>query len=93
MKTVEQRTRTLRTVKVGDHSWFDIDWLSSHEKVKQLQMMIAAAWVEGNLEQVKAKQKRLVHSFAAKAIAVKIVTSNPGKITPGVDGVIWDSPS
>lgn len=27
-------------------------------------MMIAAAWVEGNLEQVKAKQKKLVHSFA-----------------------------
>ena len=35
---------------------------------------------------------RLVHSFAARALAVKRVSENKGKQTPGVDGVLWDSP-
>ena len=35
-------------------------------------------------------QYLLVHSFYAKAIAVKRVTSNKGHKTPGVDGVTWE---
>ncbi len=38
---------------------------------------------------VKALQYLLTHSFYAKALAVKRVTSNKGKKTPGVDGVLW----
>ena len=34
-------------------------------------------------------QWTLTHSFYAKAPAVKRVTSNKGKNTPGVDGVLW----
>jgi RNA-directed DNA polymerase len=41
---------------------------------------------------VKALQHLLTHSFSAKALAGKRVTENPGKRTPGVDGVLWDSP-
>jgi RNA-directed DNA polymerase len=29
------------------------------------------------------------HSFFAKLLAIKRVTQNTGKRTPGVDGVIW----
>jgi RNA-directed DNA polymerase len=35
----------------------------------------------------------LTHSFAAKLLAVKRVTENSGKNTPGVDGVLWKFPT
>jgi RNA-directed DNA polymerase len=41
---------------------------------------------------VKSLQWLLTHSFAAKALAVKRVTENQGKETPGVDRAIWKSP-
>jgi RNA-directed DNA polymerase len=41
---------------------------------------------------VKALQRILTHSYSAKLLAVKRVTSNPGKRTPGVDGVLWTTP-
>jgi hypothetical protein len=34
----------------------------------------------------------LTHSFSGKALAVKRVTENKGKNTPGVDKVIWKTP-
>jgi RNA-directed DNA polymerase len=41
---------------------------------------------------VKALQRLLTHSFMAKALAVRRVTENQGKKTPGVDGKIWNTP-
>jgi RNA-directed DNA polymerase len=41
---------------------------------------------------VKALQWLLTHSYSAKRLAVKRVASNPGKRTPGVDGVLWTTP-
>ena len=35
----------------------------------------------------------LAHSWYAKLLAVKRVTGNKGKNTPGVDGIIWTKPS
>ncbi|MBA2677792.1 MAG: reverse transcriptase N-terminal domain-containing protein [Ktedonobacteraceae bacterium] len=37
-------------------------------------------------------QHLLTHSYSGKALAVKRVTENQGKRTPGVDGVIWQNP-
>ena len=54
-------------------------------------MRIAKAVQEGKHGKVKALQWMLTHSFHAKALAVKRVTSNKGKKTPGVDGVLWKS--
>ena len=34
----------------------------------------------------------LTHSFSGKALAVRKVTENQGKRTPGLDGEIWDTP-
>ncbi len=40
---------------------------------------------------VKALQRLLTTSFAAKCLAVKRVTSSQGKNTPGIDGEIWQT--
>lgn len=59
------------------------------ENVKRLQMRIVKAQQQGRHNKVKALQWLLTHSYSAKALAVERVTSNKGKNTPGVDGVIW----
>ncbi len=41
---------------------------------------------------VKALQRLLTCSFSGKALAVKRVTENKGKRTPGVDHVLWSRP-
>ena len=42
-------------------------------------------------DRVKAVQWILTHSFYAKALAIKQVTSNKGSDTAGVDGVTWST--
>jgi RNA-directed DNA polymerase len=46
----------------------------------------------GAWRKVKRLSYRLVHSFAARALAVKRMTENKGKKTPGVDGARWETP-
>jgi RNA-directed DNA polymerase len=41
---------------------------------------------------VKALQRLLTHSFSGKALAVRRVTENQGKNTPGVDKITWNTP-
>jgi RNA-directed DNA polymerase len=69
--------------------WRAIDWQKAHSEVRRLQMRIAKAVKEGKRGKVKALQRIVTRSFYAKALAVKRVTSNKGKKTPGVDGVLW----
>jgi RNA-directed DNA polymerase len=47
----------------------------------------------GKHNKVKALQWLLTHSFSGKALAVKRVTENKGKDTPGVDKVTWKTPA
>jgi RNA-directed DNA polymerase len=42
---------------------------------------------------VKRLQYLLTHSYYAKLIAVRKVTTNKGKKTPGVDKVLWNTPA
>jgi RNA-directed DNA polymerase len=72
--------------------WHAIDWPTVHRHVRRLQARIVKAVQAGRWGKVKALQHLLTHSFSAKALAVKRVTENPGKRTPGVDGMLWDSP-
>ena len=74
------------------NTWNDINWLKCETEVKKLQARIVKAQKEGRHGKVKALQWMLTHSFYAKALAVKRVTSNKGKWTPGVDGLIWETP-
>lgn len=70
-------------------TWRSINWKEAGREVRRLQMRIAKAVQEGKHGRVKSLQWTLTHSFYAKALAVKRVTSNQGKNTPGVDGVVW----
>lgn len=73
--------------------WHDIDWRAAHENVRRLQARIVKATKEGRWGKVKALQHLLTRSFSGKALAVKRVTENQGKRTPGVDQIIWDTPT
>lgn len=59
--------------------------------VKRLQRRIVKAQKRGKRNKVKALQWLLTHSYSAKVLAVHRVTTNKGKKTPGVDGVIWET--
>ena len=72
-----------------EFAWKSIDWKKCEREVKKLQERIVKARKEGRHGKVKSLQWTLTHSFSAKAIAVKRVTTNEGKKTPGVDGVLW----
>ncbi|UAA38346.1 group II intron reverse transcriptase/maturase [Paraneptunicella aestuarii] len=73
-------------------SWHSINWGKTQRQVRGLQVRIAKATKEQQWRKVKALQRMLVRSFAAKAMAVKRVTENRGKGTPGVDGQLWSTP-
>ena len=72
--------------------WHAIDWQRAHQNVRRLQARIVKATQEGRWGKVKALQRLLTRSFSGKAIAVKRVTENHGKRTPGVDGETWNTP-
>jgi RNA-directed DNA polymerase len=72
--------------------WKYLDWQSITASVRRLQIRIVKAVKEGRWNKVKALQYLLTHSVSAKLLAVRRVTENDGKNTPGVDKEIWDSP-
>lgn len=88
--TVAQTTGAVSHDFVED--WHSIDWQSAHENVRRLQVRIVKATQAGKWGKVKALQHLLTRSYSAKVLAVKRVTENQGKDTPGVDGEIWDTP-
>ncbi len=73
-------------------SWHSINWKTSHVRVRKLQVRIAKAAKNEQWRRVKALQRLLTRSFTAKVMAIKRVTDNTGKKTPGVDGVMWNTP-
>ena len=72
--------------------WDQLDWPRHERHVRRLQARIVKATQEGRWGKVKALQWLLTHSFSGKALAVKRVTENKGKRTPGVDRLIWRTP-
>ena len=74
-------------------NWKTINWKQLERAVKSFQLRIAKAIREGKHNKAKALQWLLTHSWAAKLLAVKRVTENSGKRTPGVDGVRWKTPT
>jgi RNA-directed DNA polymerase len=66
-----------------------LDWKIVELKVKRLQMRIAKAARLKKYRLVQSLQWLLAHSFYGKLLSIKQVTSNKGKNTPGIDGVIW----
>ena len=76
----------------GVTDWHAIDWESATHNVRRLQARIVKATEEKRWGKVKALQRLLTHSFSGKALAVRRVTENQGKNTPGVDRIIWNTP-
>src|ERR1051326_9480272 len=60
--------------------------------VCRLQKRIVKAVQQGKWGRVQALQHLLTRSRSAKLLAVLRVSENPGKNTPGVDGVTWTTP-
>ncbi len=77
----------------GAAGWHQIDWRRAHQNVRRLQARIVKATQAGRWGRVKALQRLLAHSFSGKALAVRRVTENRGKRTPGVDRETWDTPA
>src|SRR6266704_4136249 len=91
----EEKQMTVEQTGASSHlveGWHDIDWKAAHRSVRRLQARIVKATEAGKWGKVKALQHLLTRSFSGKALAVKRVTENQGKETPGVDKVIWDTP-
>ena len=76
-----------------EHQWKSIDWKKAETEVNRLQARIAKAAQEKKWNTVKRLQYLLTHSYYAKALAVRKVTTNKGKKTPGVDGELWSTPA
>ena len=72
--------------------WYAIDWPTIQRNVRRLQVRIVQATKESRWGKVKSLQRLLTHSYSGKVLAVRRVTENNGKKTPGVDQKIWKTP-
>jgi RNA-directed DNA polymerase len=72
--------------------WYAINWQTVNRNVRRLQVRIVQATKESRWGNVRALQRLLTHSYSGKVLAVRRVTENDGKKTPGVDQEIWDTP-
>lgn len=73
-------------------NWHNINWKKANRIVRNLQSRIVKAIKEKKWRKVRALQNILTRSTSAKQLAVRRVTENHGKKTPGVDDVIWSTP-
>ncbi len=73
--------------------WDQANWPHIEAEVRRLQLRITKAVRENRWGKVKALQRLLTRSHVGKMLAVRRVTENRGKRTPGVDGKIWSSPA
>jgi RNA-directed DNA polymerase len=83
--TVYAPTRRKEHWKLPD----GLTWQKVQLKVKRLQVRIAKAAKQRRYRLMRSLQWILAHSYFAKLLAVRRVTSNKGKNTPGIDGVVW----
>ena len=72
--------------------WYALDWQAINRNVRRLQVRIVQATKASRWGKVRALQRLLTHSYSGKVLAVRRVTENNGKKTPGVDKEIWDTP-
>ena len=72
--------------------WSSIDWPHVRRHVSRLQTRIVKALKAGLWHRARSLQRLLANSFYAKLLAVERISSNRGKRTPGVDGVVLKTP-
>src|SRR5499433_3178420 len=72
--------------------WYATNWQAINRNVRRLQVRIVQATKASRWGRVRALQRLLTHSYSGKVLAVRRVTENNGKKTPGVDQIIWKTP-
>jgi RNA-directed DNA polymerase len=73
--------------------WSQINWSRVEATIRRLQGRIYRAAANGESAKVNNLQNLLVRSMSAKLKSIRQVTQeNDGKHTPGVDGVVCDTP-
>jgi N-terminal domain of reverse transcriptase len=72
--------------------WNSIHWGKVWRVVRRLQARIVKAVRAGRWNKVKALVYLLTHSYSGRATAILRVVSNSGARTPGVDGILWNTP-
>lgn len=85
------KTERLKDTATLTNQWETIDWKNAEKQVNRIQVRIAKAATIGDKNKIKRLQYLLTHSYYAKALAVKKVTSNKGKNTSGVDKKLWST--
>jgi hypothetical protein len=78
--------KTVGAVSSEAAEWYAMDWPAINRNVRRLQVRIVQATKEGRWGKVQALQRLLTHSYSGKVHAVRRVTENTGKKTPGVTG-------
>src|SRR5713101_134889 len=78
---------TVGAISIEAAEWYAIDWPSVYRNVRRLQVRIVKAMKENRWSKVKVLQRLLTCSYSGKVLAVRRVTENDGKETPGVDRV------
>ena len=73
-------------------TWSTLKWNSVYRNVRRLQARIVQATQAKRWGKVQALQRLLTRSCSAKGRAIRRVTENKGKKTPGVDGEGWNTP-
>jgi RNA-directed DNA polymerase len=84
--------KTVGAVSSEAAEWYALDWQTIHQNVRRLQVRIVQATKAGRWNKVKSLQRLLTHSYSGKVLAVRRVTENNGRKTPGVDQKIWKTP-
>jgi RNA-directed DNA polymerase len=70
--------------------WYKINWKKANEEIMILQEKIMVAVLKNNFEEVYKLQRRIVTSFAGRALAVRKVVTNSGSKTAGIDKIQWN---
>ena len=89
--SMTDNTESLKDTNGLSQQWKSINWIKIEYAVNRIQTRIAKAVTNGDKNKVKRLQYLLTHFFAAKAYAVKKVTTNKGKNTSGVDKILWST--
>lgn len=73
-------------------NWNSVNWADAHRTTRRLQTRIAKAVRNGDWRGARRLQRLLARSTSGKLLAVRRVTENHGRKTPGVDHVTWPTP-
>lgn len=69
----------------------EINWKTAEKELFENQTLLLKAYINNDKIRLLNIQNKIVRSFSARAIAVKKITANNGKNTPGIDGKICNT--